>query len=97
MEINTSWFSTSFLSYQNLHTLLQIVNILTTFPYPSIWIKEEGDMAKAKSRKDISPGKKPGPLTKKERKERKKKRKEKHPKWLFLHLFTILKNPGLVL
>jgi len=54
-------------------------------------------MAKDKSRKDISPGKKPGPLTKKERKERKKKRKEKHPKWLFLHLFTILKNPGLVL
>jgi len=28
-------------------------------------------MAKDKSRKDISPGKKPGPLTKKERKERK--------------------------
>jgi len=35
-------------------------------------------MGKDKSRKDISPGKKPGPLTKKERKERKKKRKEKH-------------------
>ena len=33
-------------------------------------------MSKAKSRKDISPGKKPGPLTKKERKERKRKRKE---------------------
>ena len=46
-------------------------------------------MAKDKSRKDISPGKKPGPLTKKERKERKKKRKEKHPKWLFLHLFIL--------
>jgi len=29
-------------------------------------------MAKDKSRKDISPGKKPGPLTKKERKERKR-------------------------
>jgi len=28
--------------------------------------------------KDISPGKKSKPLTKKERKERKKKRKEKH-------------------
>jgi len=41
-------------------------------------IKEEGDMSKAKGRKDISPGKKPGPLTKKERKERKRKRKEKH-------------------
>jgi hypothetical protein len=43
-------------------------------------IKEEVDMSKAKGRKDISPGKKPGPLTKKERKERKRKRKEKHPK-----------------
>ena len=37
-------------------------------------IKEEDDMAS----KDISPGKKPKPLTKKERKERKRKRKEKH-------------------
>jgi hypothetical protein len=36
-------------------------------------IKEEGDMSKNKGRRDISPGKKPGPL-----KERKKKRKEKH-------------------
>jgi hypothetical protein len=35
-------------------------------------IKEEGDMSKNKGRRDISPGKKPGPLTKKERKERKK-------------------------
>ncbi len=35
-------------------------------------------MSKTKSRKDISPDKKPGPLTKKERKERKRKRKEKH-------------------
>ena len=35
-------------------------------------------MIKAKGRKDISPGKKPAPLTKKERKERKRKRKEKH-------------------
>ena len=35
-------------------------------------------MGKTKGRKDISPGKKPGPLTKKERKERKRKRKEKH-------------------
>ena len=43
-------------------------------------IKEEGDMSKNKGRRDISPGKKPGPLTKKERKERKKKRKEKHVK-----------------
>jgi hypothetical protein len=41
-------------------------------------IKEEGDMGKSKSRgKDISPGKKPGPLTKKERKARKKKRERK--------------------
>lgn len=37
-------------------------------------------MSKAKSRKDISPDKKPGPLTKKERKKRKKERKEKHTK-----------------
>jgi len=35
-------------------------------------------MSKSKGRRDTSPGKKPGPLTKKERKERKKKRKEKH-------------------
>jgi hypothetical protein len=35
-------------------------------------------MSKVKSKKDISPGKKPAPLTKKERKERRKKRKEKH-------------------
>jgi hypothetical protein len=37
-------------------------------------IKKEDDMA----RKDIPPGKKPKPLTRKERKERKRKRKEKH-------------------
>ncbi len=37
-------------------------------------------MSKSKSKKDISPGKKPGPLTKKERKARKMKRKEKHVK-----------------
>jgi hypothetical protein len=53
-------------------------------------------MGKEKGRKDISPGKKPGPLTKKERKERKRKRKEKHPKCLFLYLFPFLINPGLV-
>jgi len=41
-------------------------------------IEEEGDMGKVKGRRDISPGKKPKPLTKKERKARKKKRKEKH-------------------
>jgi len=35
-------------------------------------------MSKVKGRKDISPGKKSAPLTKKERKERRKKRKEKH-------------------
>ena len=34
-------------------------------------------MSKSKGKRDIAPGKKPGPLTKKERKERKKKRKEK--------------------
>ncbi len=40
-------------------------------------------MSKSKGRRDIAPGKKPGPLTKKERKERKKKRKEKHvSKWI---------------
>jgi hypothetical protein len=37
-------------------------------------------MSKGKGSKDVSPDKKPGPLTKKERKERKKKRKEKHTK-----------------
>ena len=74
---------------KNLHALLTIVNILTTFFYPSlwIWIKEEGDMSKAKGRKDISPGKKPGPLTKKERKERKRKRKEKHVlRWMITQI-----------
>ncbi len=35
-------------------------------------------MVKDKGKRDVSPDKKPGPLTKKERKERKKKRKEKH-------------------
>jgi hypothetical protein len=35
-------------------------------------------MGKDKGKRDVSPDKKPGPLTKKERKERKKKRKEKH-------------------
>ena len=39
---------------------------------------EEFDLGITKGKRDISPGKKPGPLTKKERKERKKKRKEKH-------------------
>ena len=40
-------------------------------------------MGKSKGSKDISPGKKPGPLTKKERKERKKKRKERNiSKWI---------------
>ena len=34
-------------------------------------------MSKSKGRRDMAPEKKPGPLTKKERKERKKKRKEK--------------------
>jgi hypothetical protein len=37
-------------------------------------IKEEDDMAS----KDMPQGKKPKPLTKKERKERKRRRKEKH-------------------
>ena len=35
-------------------------------------------MSKVKGGKDISPGKKSKPLTKKERKERRRKRKEKH-------------------
>jgi len=35
-------------------------------------------MSKSKSKKDMFSGKKPAPLTKKERKARKKKRKEKH-------------------
>jgi len=37
-------------------------------------------MSKTKSRRDVAPDKKPGPLTKKERKKRKKERKEKHIK-----------------
>jgi len=37
-------------------------------------------MSKDKGKRDVSPDKKPGPLTKKERKERKRKRKEKHTK-----------------
>ena len=37
-------------------------------------------MSKSKGSKDVSPDKKPGPLTKKERKKRKKERKEKHIK-----------------
>jgi hypothetical protein len=37
-------------------------------------------MSKGKGSKDVSPDKKPGPLTKKERKRRKKERKEKHTK-----------------
>ncbi len=52
-------------------------------------------MGKAKGRKDISPGKKPGPLTKKERNQRKKKRKEKHPKWLIFNIF-FFKKPTLI-
>jgi len=35
-------------------------------------------MGKNKGKRDVSPDKKPGPLTKKERKKRKKERKEKH-------------------
>ena len=51
-------------------------------------IKKEDDMA----RKDIPPGKKPKPLTKKERKERKRKRKEKHVyEWLFFGIFLSYK------
>ena len=37
-------------------------------------------MSKAKGKRDVAPDKKPGPLTKKERKKRKKERKEKHKK-----------------
>ena len=37
-------------------------------------------MSKEKGRRDVSPDKKPGPLTKKERMKRKKERKEKHRK-----------------
>ena len=60
----------------------RIANILTTFSiqYLWIWIKVEGGMSKTKGRRDVSPDKKPGPLTKKERKKRKKERKEKHTK-----------------
>ena len=38
-------------------------------------------MSKVKGGKDISPGKKSKPLTKKERKERRKKTKEKHARY----------------
>jgi len=38
------------------------------------------EIVKEMGKRDVSPDKKPGPLTKKERKERKKKRKEKHTK-----------------
>ena len=38
-------------------------------------------MSKTKGKRDVAPDKKPGPLTKKERKLRKKKRKEKHVLW----------------
>jgi hypothetical protein len=37
-------------------------------------------MDKTKGKRDVAPDKKPGPLTKKERKKRKKERKEKHKK-----------------
>jgi len=37
-------------------------------------------MSKTKGKRDVSPDKKPRPLTKKERKKRKKERKEKHTK-----------------
>jgi hypothetical protein len=37
-------------------------------------------MSGTKGRRDVSPDKKPGPMTKKARKERKKERKEKHKK-----------------
>ena len=37
-------------------------------------------MSKTKGKRDVAPDKKPGPLTKKERKKRKKERKEKHKK-----------------
>ena len=37
-------------------------------------------MGKSKGRRDVSPDKKPGPLTKKERMKRRKDRKEKHKK-----------------
>ena len=48
-------------------------------------------MSKDKGKRDVSPGKKPGPLTKKERKERKKKRKEKHVLW-WMHVDTVIIN-----
>jgi hypothetical protein len=38
------------------------------------------DMNKSKGRRDMSPDKKPGPLTKKERAQRKKDRKGRHKK-----------------
>lgn len=37
-------------------------------------------MSGTKSKRDVSPDKKPGPMTKKARKERRKERKEKHTK-----------------
>ena len=51
-------------------------------------------MSKDKGKRDVAPGKKPGPLTKKERKERKRKRKEKHAlQWMqTLFLSTIIQQ-----
>ena len=40
-------------------------------------------MSGSKGKKDVSPGKKPGPLTQKERKEKRNKKKEKRVyKWM---------------
>jgi len=38
------------------------------------------NMSGTKGKRDVSPDKKPGPMTKKARKERRKERKEKHTK-----------------
>jgi hypothetical protein len=45
-----------------------------------ISVKVEDNMSKSKSRRDVSPDKKPGPLTKKDRAKRKKERKGRHKK-----------------
>ena len=46
-------------------------------------------MSKVKGGKDISPGAKSKPLTKKERKERRRKRKEKHTHYEWMRILSL--------
>jgi hypothetical protein len=51
-----------------------------SLPFFLICVKVEDNMSKSKGRRDVSPDKKPGPLTKKDRAKRKKERKGRHKK-----------------